>query len=130
MLRLFLLFLFFSLAGCASSYTQPVVLEKAAEADPLSWDFGAVREGAVLKHVFTLKNDSAKILNIKNVNTSCGCTISKIDKKKLSSGESALIEVQFNSKGYSGDVRQFVYVETDDIDDPVLKFTIKAQITK
>jgi hypothetical protein len=118
------------LAGCSLHYTQPVISEKAVEAGPFVWDFGLVKEGAVLKHAFTLKNDYAKILNIKNVDTSCGCTVSKINKKKILPGEIALIEVRFNTKGYSGSVQQFVYVETDNIDDPILKFIIKAEVTK
>lgn len=130
MFRLILSFMFFSLAGCSLHYAQPVVQQKAADIDSSVWDFGLVKEGLILKHTFTLKNYSAKILNIKNVNTSCGCTVSKVDKKKLSIGEEALIEVQFHSKGYSGNVQQFVYVQTDSIDNPTLRFIIKAEVTK
>jgi len=98
--------------------------------DVFSWDFGQVEQGEVLQHTFILKNESGKVLNIKGANTSCGCTVSKVEKNTLSPGESTAIEVQFNSKGYSGPVQQFIYVNTDSLDNPVIKYTIKAEVAK
>jgi len=45
-------------------------------------------------------------------------------------GESTPVEIKFNSKGYSGDIQQFTYVNTDDIDNPVIRFIIKAHVVK
>lgn len=115
-----LLILAFLPLGCAA--------ETAIE--PNAWDFGEVKEGEVLKHNFILKNESAKKLNIKEVNTSCGCTVSKVDRKIISPGESASIEVEFDSKGYSGPSQQFVYVTTDSLDKPVIRYIIKAEVIK
>ncbi len=94
------------------------------------WDFGRVKEGSALKHDFILQNDSPKVLNIKGVNTSCGCTGSQVDKYELNPGESARVKVHFKTKGYSGAVQQFVYVNTDNPDNPILRFTIKAEVVK
>lgn len=94
------------------------------------WDFGQVKEGEVLKHNFTITNDSETPLNIKGTNVSCGCTVAKIDKKILAPAESAQIAVEFHSKGYTGAVEQFVYVDTDSLDNPVLKLIIKADVVK
>lgn len=111
-------FIFFLHTGCFGNET----------ADPYTWDFGRVSEGQIAKHTFSLKNESGKILTIKNVHTSCGCTASEIKKKALKPGESAEILVSFNSKGYSGEVKQFIYVNTGDIDNPVIRFIIKAEV--
>lgn len=94
------------------------------------WDFGQVKEGLNLKHDFILKNKSEKSLNIIGTNNSCGCVVSKIQKSTLLSGEETVIEAKFNSVGYSGPVEQFVYVNTDDPQNPVSKFTIKAEVLK
>jgi len=130
---LILFMLLFSFSGCfAQQYTQeeesPAV--EAEAADPFTWDFGQVKEAEVLKHEFILKNDSTKPLNIKEVNTSCGCTVSEVKKKNLEPGESTLIEVKFDSTGYSGSVQQYIYVNTDSIENPVIRFTIKADVIK
>ncbi|MDD5477585.1 MAG: DUF1573 domain-containing protein [Candidatus Omnitrophica bacterium] len=98
--------------------------------DPNAWDFGKAKQGEVLKHDFLFKNETKSVLNITSVNTSCGCTASQSDKKSLKPGEKTTINVSFNSHGYLGQVQQFVYVNTDNADLAVARFTIKAQITK
>jgi hypothetical protein len=137
MRKIFALFLFSFLVfqfTCAEARTGPS--DKAgyyAEnniADPNEWDFGRVRQGAVLKHDFTLKNETGGILKITGINTSCGCTASQAEKKSLASGESTVINVAFNSKGYSGAVKQFIYVNTDNAGLPVIRFVIKAEVIK
>jgi len=100
------------------------------KADPNEWDFGQVKQGAVLKHDFVLKNDTDDILAINSVNTSCGCTASKAEKDSLLPHESTIIKVTFNSKGYSGEVKQYVYVHTDNADMSIIKFTIKMEMVK
>ncbi len=128
---LILLFLSFPLGGCYSQNQEEITTQPETESiDPYSWDFGQVKEGEVLKHNFILKNESEKTLTIKDVNTSCGCTASKVEKKILLPGQSATLEVQFNSKGYSGPVQQYVYVHTDSLDKPIIKFIIKADVIK
>ena len=128
------------LQGCGSTGRRPEQTQKdptfvsygATEKlqDPYSWDFGQVKQNQVLEHGFTLKNNTDKALNITGHNTSCGCTVSEIAKKTLEPGESAEVKVQFNSKGYKGKVQQFVYVNTDNQEDPVLKFTIEAFVVE
>ena len=98
--------------------------------DPNEWDFGQVKPGVILKHDFILKNQTKDILKINNVHTSCGCTASEADKKSLLPQESTTITVSFNSKGYVGPVTQFVYVNTDNTDLAIIKFTIKANVVK
>ncbi|MHB8154432.1 MAG: DUF1573 domain-containing protein [Candidatus Omnitrophota bacterium] len=98
--------------------------------DPHEWDFGQVKQEAVLKHDFILKNETNDILGINNIHTSCGCTVSESDKKSLIPQESTTIKVTFNSKGFLGPVQQFVYVHTDNTDLAIIKFTIKAEVIK
>ena len=97
---------------------------------PNDWDFGTVKQGAILRHDFVLKNQTRNTLKINSVHTSCGCTASQADKKSLLPQESTTIKVTFNSRGYSGQVTQFVYVNTDNPDLAIIKFTIKAQVVK
>lgn len=120
MLRLFLclLLLVFPVTGC---YSQQ---------DPYTWDFGRAKQGQIVKHNFILENKTAQTLNIKEVNTSCGCTVSEVKKKTLLPGENTLIEVKFDSKGYSGKVQQFVYVHTDNLDNPIIRYIITAEVVK
>lgn len=128
--------LFLVLAVClpVECFSGGVNLPAEADAQVLdarrTWDFGSVKEAEVVKHDFTLKNDSERILNITGVDTSCGCTVSDTQDTNLASGEETLIEVSFDSKGYSGPVSQYVYVNTDSLEEPVIRFTIKANVVK
>jgi len=96
--------------------------------DPYAWDFGQVKQGEIAAHDFIFKNETGEELKIKDTNTSCGCAVSAVEKKTLLPGESTKISVKFNSKGYSGAVQQFIYVNTDNLDNPVIRFIIKASV--
>ncbi len=136
MKRLWFLLSLLLLAGCASlkkqewGKTETAEQKKQDSLDPYAWDFGRIREGEILEHAFTLKNDTQKTLNIKSVNTSCGCAVSEIKNKIILPGESTLIVVRFDTKRYSGATQQFIYVHTDNLDKPILKFIIKAEVVK
>ncbi|MCX5712756.1 MAG: DUF1573 domain-containing protein [Candidatus Omnitrophica bacterium] len=112
---------------CAEPVPQK---QQETQNGPNIWDFGRIKEGEMAKHEFIFKNDAGKKLLIRDVSTSCGCTASKIKDKELPPDFSTTIDVQFNSKGYNGPVQQFVYVTTDNIDKPVIRFIIKAEVIK
>jgi len=94
------------------------------------WNFGKIKQDKIVSHVFKIINDTAKTLNINRTDTSCGCTVSSIDKNSLLPGESTGIEVRFNPRGYNGPVEQFIYVNTDRLDNPIIKLIIKARVEK
>jgi len=98
--------------------------------DPYTWDFGVIKDGEVARHKFIFKNETGAPLKIISVNTSCGCTTSGVEKKELKPGEETVIIASFNSKGYSGNVQQFIYAQTDNVDKPVVRFIIKAEVIK
>lgn len=146
-------FMSFWITGCYSQNVtairqevkEPASLEQENK-DSYLWDFGKVKEGTILEHEFFVKNESKVVLNIKDINTSCGCTVSEVRKKKLLPGESTLIGVKFNSKGYSGQVTQYIYMNTDAIDtstalsingersrtldNSIVRYIIKAEVVK
>jgi uncharacterized cupredoxin-like copper-binding protein len=126
----FLLIFFCAVTSRSLAQDTAVTAKEKDSQDKYTWDFGYVRQGQILKHDFILKNDSNKPLVIKSVNTSCGCTASKAKKEKLSPGETTDIEVSFKSKGYSGEVTQYIYVYTDNLDNQIIRFIIKANVVK
>ena len=134
---LFLLFLFLACSNtaCFSQSVQTITpvqggIENSANQSLFNWDFGKVKEGDIVRHNFILKNQTDKTIHIEHIRTSCGCTASEAKKKKLLAGEQTDIEVKFNTKGYKGYVEQYVYVTTDNQDNPILKFVIKANVVK
>lgn len=116
-------------SGSSQEELSRVSPELKATEEPL-WDFGKVREGDVVSHDFAIKNNSSSVMGIREISTSCGCTLSRIKKMIAKPGESTIIEVKFNSKGYKGKVKQFVYVtmQGEGIDKPVLRYIIEADV--
>ncbi|MDD3087836.1 MAG: DUF1573 domain-containing protein [Candidatus Omnitrophica bacterium] len=102
----------------------------AIEDDKNFKDLGQVREGELIKHSFVILNEWDRPLSIKEVSTSCGCAVAKIGSKVLGPWESANLDIVFNTEGYSGEVKQFIYVSTDNLDMPTIRFIIKADIKK
>ncbi len=114
------------ITGCAAwdkSAVKKTPLEIAN-----TWNFGRIKEGTQVKHTFVFANETKKPLNITSVNTSCGCTVSEVDKRLLVPREAARITVTFDSKGYSGAIRQYVYIGTDNPEEPLIKFVITAEV--
>ena len=65
--------------------------------DSKNFDFGTIKEGDVIEHVFTFKNTGKTDLIIRKTKTSCGCTAVSLDNKPIKPGQSGSIKVVFNS---------------------------------
>lgn len=125
-----LILLYSMILGPACSFAQEKEASARQAQGDLSWDFGKISEGTVVKHDFIIKNEGDRVLNIGVVSTSCGCTRSEMEKKIIPPGEESVLSVSFDSTGYSGDVWQFVFVNSDDPKNPVIRFTLKASVVK
>jgi hypothetical protein len=77
------------------------------------WDFGKVKQGALLSHEFTLTNEGNATLIIQKVSTSCGCTAALVSADRIQPGKEGRIEVKFDTRGYGGQVRKLIYVDTN-----------------
>jgi hypothetical protein len=93
-----------------------------------AWNFGKAKQGAELVHEFTFQNTGDGVLNIKNVETSCGCTAALVTAKKVEPGKSGKIKVSFNSQGYAGEVTKYVFVDSDDPASPRIELRISASV--
>ena len=67
--------------------------------DQNRFDFGVIDEGEVVKHTYSFTNTGKVPLVISNARSTCGCTVPVWPKEPVAVGESATIEVSFNTKG-------------------------------
>lgn len=65
-------------------------------------DFGTIREGEVVKHLYKFKNVGTAPLIVSDVKPQCGCTATNWTKDPVQPGGSGEIEVQFDSNGRAG----------------------------
>jgi hypothetical protein len=92
------------------------------------WDFGSVKQGKVLTHVFQFDNTGTAPLIISNVRTSCGCAAALISKREIAPGKTGEIKVTFNTKGYAGNQSKLIYVDSNDPRHPKTQLLVKAAI--
>jgi len=97
------------------------------EAEEKSFNFGDIQEGEIVVHTFHFKNTGRKNLVILNVESSCGCTIPKFDKKPIPPGEEGKIEVEFNSSGRFGKQYKVIHIFAN-IPEKVVELKIIANI--
>ncbi len=92
-------------------------------------DFGIIDEGKIYTHDFVLKNTGTDTLKIFSVRTSCGCTATLLDNTSIAPGDSQVLHVSFNSRGYGG--RSFVKpvsIVSNDPDQPEVRVLIRGQV--
>lgn len=104
-----------SLPGYAQD--EPTVISPALPATPASvpvgpttvidipestYDFGTIKEGTLVQHVFTFTNKGDEPLILSDAKGSCGCTVPMWPRGPIAPGETASITVEFNSKNKRG----------------------------
>lgn len=74
------------------------------------FDFGKIKEGDSVSHVFSFINTGEEPLIISNAIPSCGCTIPSYSKRPVPPGEKGQIEVVFHSANQKGKVHKNIIV--------------------
>lgn len=73
-------------------------------------NFGQIEQGEIVETTFKIKNVGANDLYIVDAHGSCGCTVPEVTKEAIKPGESAPINVKFDSKGKSGNVSKTIMI--------------------
>lgn len=94
-----------------------------------TYDFGDIKEGAVVNHTFSFTNNGESPLIIESAKASCGCTVPRWPKEPIAVGSSGEIEVSFNSKGKPGIQNKTVTI-TANTNPKITKLFIKSNVQK
>jgi len=92
------------------------------------WDFGLVKPGEKPTHVFTVKNEGNEDLIIERAWTSCGCVQTSISSERIFPGKSAKLKAVFDIVGYEGKVEKFIYIKSNDPEQPEKKIKVRVDI--
>jgi hypothetical protein len=125
-----------TLSLVASAFAQDKA-EKAGAAKPapklvvdnLKFDFGKVKEGDEISHVFKIKNEGTAELVITNVSPGCGCTASDFTKT-LAPGAEGIIKLSVKTAGMNGPTDRYADVISNDTTQPNLKLWVKMDVQK
>lgn len=81
-----------------------------AEFDNMEHDFGTIKAGDKVEHVYKVTNKGTADLVISEVKPSCGCTVPDFTKEPIKPGAAGDIKVIFDSTGKSGNQEKTVTV--------------------
>ncbi|MGI8435314.1 MAG: DUF1573 domain-containing protein [Chthoniobacterales bacterium] len=104
-----------------SAQAQLTFEQKEIELHPKAGDAEAIAN-------FKYTNKTAKTINIKNVRTSCGCTVAALKKNSVAPGEAGEVTATFKIGGRTGTQQKAITVETDDPAQPTVGLVLKAVI--
>ena len=108
--------------------TSETVMKTTVKFLATEHDFGIVKEGEKVVHVFEVLNTGNAVLLLQSVQPSCGCTTPKYDTKPIRPGKKGSIEVVFDTKGRPGKQRKTVMVVTNtEPPNTVLTFTCEVR---
>lgn len=91
-------------------------------------DFGAIKEGDVVNHVFQFTNNGEAPLIISSATASCGCTVPQWPKEPVAVGGTGEIHVSFNSKNKPGIQNKTITI-TANTNPKTTRLKIKANVT-
>jgi uncharacterized cupredoxin-like copper-binding protein len=78
-----------------------------------TFNFGTIPQGKAVQHNFIIRNSGDALLQIKQLNASCGCTAAKPSSSLIPPGRSAEIQVTFDSTNFAGNVQKSVTMTTN-----------------
>jgi len=91
--------------------------------------FGEKKTGEMVQHSFQLQNSGDRVLNIRNIRASCGCTTPGTRSLQIQPGETKELPVVIDLKGRSGKQHQVVTFTTNDPENPTVSVTLSGEAT-
>ncbi|WP_254527983.1 MULTISPECIES: DUF1573 domain-containing protein [unclassified Sphingobacterium] len=77
------------------------------------YDFGKIKEGEVVKHVFKFENTGTSPVILSQVSASCGCTTPTFTTTPVLPGKVGEIAVEFNSSGQVGQQQKIITIASN-----------------
>lgn len=114
-------------------YFPPMSREEFEKAPRISigeqvFDFNKTNAGEIVTTTYELVNNGLSTLNIRKVEPNCTCVKASLEKNDLAPGESAVIEVAFDTFNRRGNQQKSITVYSNDPSSPVQRLTIKGYV--
>ena len=115
--------------GAPDAKTAPAAPKSAPKIslEEREYNFGSVKSGEEVSHVFKIKNEGEAELVIHNVSPACGCTASDFPKK-LAPGEEGKIKLSVRTTGMSGKIDRYADIISNDSAQAGLKLWVRMDV--
>ena len=91
-------------------------------------DFGKIPEDKIFEYSFKFVNEGDAALEIKDTESSCGCTEVAVDKKTIEPGQTGEIKTTLNPIGKRGKIKKTISVKTNDKTIQQVTLTVSAEV--
>ena len=92
-----------------------------------NFDFGNIKKGAKVNHVYEVTNTGTNPLIISEVKPGCGCTAPEFTKDPIMPGKKGKITLSFDSTNFDGSVQKYADVFAN-VENAPIKLTFNANI--
>ena len=121
------------LAGCQSGGKKPAAQEKNSRLADFVFreefhNFGSLQAGEIVSYGFCIRNTGTAGLKIENAETDCGCISVDYPKETIAPGDSAFVDILFNSAGEAGKVYKEIVLTTNVPSKKKAKLGIAAKV--
>lgn len=116
----------FALVISTSIFAQTKKAEELVKFSEQKHNFGKIKQGVPVTHVFEFTNISAQPLVIENAHASCGCTTPTWPQQPTAKGKTNKITAGFNAAS-AGPFEKTVFVKLAGIDQP-LELRISGEV--
>jgi hypothetical protein len=89
-----------------------------------SKDLGTIQQGDVATAEIPVRNTGQGELRIETVSTSCGCTSAEVQPLRIPPGGEGVLTIRYDS----GVHQRYIYVATNDPDQPEVEVLIRATV--
>lgn len=91
------------------------------------WETGAVSEGTILRETLTISNPGDSPLDV-SLRSSCDCVSVQPEHFRIAPAGKIDASIQFNTHDSRGQRNEFIYISSNDPDDPSVSWLIEATI--
>ena len=114
-LNVIILLFLILLAGCSKSKKSKVIDYTNLDTTSVkviqqSIDLGEINQGEKVLAFFKIVNTGTNPLFIKDIKTSCGCTVADFPHYLIEPKDTVTIKVEFDSQGFYGFQHKLIYV--------------------
>lgn len=108
----------------APASNQPLTTIALSES---SFDFGNIKKGDKVEHVYEVTNTGTNPLVISEVKPGCGCTAGDFTKEPILPGKKGKVTLHFDSSNFDGNVNKYADVFAN-VEKAPIKLTFTANI--
>lgn len=96
--------------------------------DKTAHNFGTRRSSETARTEFTISNRGDEPLEIADIRSSCGCTVARLDRRRIEPGASVPLIVDFSLRGRSGPQHKTVTIFSNDPDARKSRLVLKVMV--